>query len=133
MRKFAMSAVLAVFLVMIGMQVPGETAPKNGDLMGGWSAAESPKITKHVAKVFDKAFEGFVGAEHKPIAYLGYQVVAGKNHCILCQSKAVVPDARAYYTLVYIYEDLSGNAKITNITSLDIAELSHRPEAMEEK
>ena len=89
-------------------------------------STEKPAITDDVQQVFDKAMESLVGVDYKPVAYLGYQVVAGKNHCLLCQAKVVYPNAQPYYALVYIYEDLEGNATITNIAKLDIAELSQK-------
>ena len=44
---------------------------------------------------------------------IGSQVVAGMNYCLLCKVTAVAPDAKPQYRLVYIYEDLNGNAEIT--------------------
>ena len=93
-------------------------------LMGGWSSAEDPAITDEINDLLAKALSGLVGANYEAVAYLGSQVVAGTNHCILCRTTVVYPGALPYYTLVYIYEDLQGNAEITNIVTLDIAELS---------
>ena len=53
------------------------------------------------------------GAEYTPVAVLGTQVVAGTNYCILCKAAAAVPGAQPSYELVYVYEDLSGNAGST--------------------
>ena len=97
-----------------------ETAAAGGALTGGWTASESPEITPELQAVFDKGMEGLVGASHTPVAYLAHQVVAGTNHCFLCQSAAVVPDAASYYTLVYLYEDLEGNVQVLNIADLDV-------------
>lgn len=97
-----------------------ETAAAGGALTGGWTASESPEITPELQAVFDKGMEGLVGASHTPVAYLAHQVVAGTNHCFLCQSAAVVPDAVSYYTLVYLYEDLEGNVQVLNIADLDV-------------
>ena len=44
---------------------------------------------------------------------IGSQVVAGMNYCQLCKVTAVAPDAKPQYRLVYIYEELNGNAEIT--------------------
>ena len=99
-------------------------------LLGGWNTTEPCEITEDVQAVFDKATEKLLGAAYEPIAYLGRQVVAGTNHCILCRTTAVYPGALPYYTLVYIYEDLEGNAEITQICDLNIAEFS-QPEIEE--
>lgn len=129
MRKFILYIILAAFLLAGSMAGQGEASPEGNVLAGGWNATESPALTEEVMEVFGKAIDGLEGVEYKPVAYLGCQVVAGRNHCILCQSKVVVPDARPCYSLVYIYEDLSGKAEITNIVNLDLGELSRRQEA----
>ncbi len=98
-----------------------ETTQKNtGEIVGGWSKADSLAITDDFRKVFDKAFEKFVGAEYTPVAYLASQVVAGTNHCVLCKAKPVVPDAPSTYAIVTIYEDLEGNAEVTDIASCNV-------------
>lgn len=92
-------------------------------IAGGWSHAASPEITDELRKVFDKALDGFTGSDVTPIAYLGSQVVAGRNHCFLCQSTVIYPGAQPQYVLVYIYEDLDGSAELMNIADLDIGSL----------
>ena len=67
---------------------------------------------------------GLTGVRYEPVAYLGSQLVAGRNHCFLCKATVVYPGAAPKFVLVYIYEDLSGNARMTNIAALDIAALS---------
>ena len=92
-----------------------------GEVMtGGWLHSASPEITDELRKVFGKAFDGFTGSDVKPIAYLGSQVVAGMNHCFLCQSTVTYPGAEPQYVLVYIYEALDGSAELMNIADLDI-------------
>lgn len=63
---------------------------------------------------FEKAAADMLEVDYEPIAVLGSQVVAGTNYCILCKLTAVVPDAEPRIELVYIYEDLDGNAEITD-------------------
>lgn len=58
------------------------------------------------------------GAEYEAVAVLGTQVVAGTNECILCKVTPVVPDAASQWALVYLYEDLDGNAEITQVADL---------------
>jgi hypothetical protein len=48
------------------------------------------------------------------------QVVAGMNYCILCQITPVVPNATPAWSLVYIYADAKGNARVTNVYDLYI-------------
>ena len=88
-----------------------------GEILGGWTKADSPVITDDFKKVFDKAVAELDGVDYVPVAYLSSQVVAGKNHCVLCKATPVVPNAKTTYSIVYIYEDLEGKAEITEIVS----------------
>ena len=97
-----------------------EPAEINEYIDGGWSHSASSEVTDEQRKVFDKALEGFTGSNVTPIAYLGSQVVAGMNHCFLCQSTVVYPGAEPHYVLVYIYESLDGSVELMNIADLDI-------------
>lgn len=86
------------------------------ELLGGWVKAETPEITDEFMKIFSKATETLTGVEYTPVAYIASQVVAGRNHCVLCTAKATVPDAEEeVYVILYIYEDLQGNATITEV------------------
>ena len=89
------------------------------ELAGGWTKADSPVITDDFKKVFEKAVSELDGVDYTPVAYIASQVVAGTNHCVLCKATPVVPDAETTYSIVYIYEDLEGNAEITEIVSGD--------------
>ena len=124
----ALSAVMVLSLVACSAANASNnvTVPNNepaeinevGD--GGWSHSASPDVTSELRMVFDKAFDGSDGSDVTPIVYLGSQIVAGMNHCFLCQSTAVYPGAEPHYVLVYIYESLDGSAELMNITDLDI-------------
>lgn len=92
-----------------------ETTP---NIIGGWQASESPEITSELRSVFDKALDGFVGVGYEPIAYLGSQIVAGTNHAFFCKAQVVYPNAQPYFAIVFIYEDLEGNAEIQDIASM---------------
>lgn len=101
-------------------------------MVGGWKIAPAqsailteeaqpePMMTDEAADAFRKAMEKLDGAEYTPVALLATQLVAGTNYCILCQGKYVVPDAKPFWALVYIYADLEGNAEIMNIYELYI-------------
>ena len=92
-----------------------ETTP---NITGGWQASESPEITSELHSVFDKALDGFAGVGYEPIAYLGSQIVAGTNHAFFCKAQVVYPNAQPYFAIVFIYEDLEGNAEIQDIASM---------------
>ena len=111
MKKFAV--LLALCLMMVGVAAAEEK-------VGGWTPAADPSITDEVMAVFEKGTEGLTGVDYVPVAYLGSQVVAGTNHCFLCQATVVYPDAEPGYALMYLYEDLQGNVSVMNIADLDI-------------
>lgn len=98
------------------------TAFAGEQLSGGWFATTDVAITTEAQAAFDKALEGFVGVDYEPIDLLATQVVAGTNYCFLCRSTVVVPDAVPSYSLVYIYEDLQGNAEILGIKDIAFGE-----------
>lgn len=78
------------------------TNASEGQLLGGWTLDRESSV----------AADGAV--EH-----LASQVVAGKNHCVLCKG----------WTLTFVYENLEGKTEITQTVPLDIAELSQPKEA----
>lgn len=84
-------------------------------LTGGYTDAASPVLTDDVKAVFNKAVEGLTGMTYEPVAYLGSQVVAGTNHLILCKAAAVTENPTTTYALLTVYEDLNGNAEITEV------------------
>lgn len=99
---------------------PAAIEEPGGMAVGGWSHSASPALTGEQRAVLAKALEGFTGSSIEPVAYLGSQVVAGTNHCFLCQSTVVYPGAQSKYVLVYVYEALDGSATLMNIADLDI-------------
>ena len=116
-----MKKIIALMLALLMFVGTGAIAD---GLLGGWTVAENTAITEEQKAIFDKALEKLVGVGYEPIAYLGSQTVAGVNHCFLCKATVIYPDAQPSFKLVYIHEDLEGNAEILNIADLDIAALS---------
>ena len=110
MMKKMFAVLFAAMMVFCAVSAVAE-APA----LGGWSVAESTEISEENQAVFDKAMEGLLGVHYEPVAYLGSQVVAGRNHCFLCKATVVYPNAVPTLALVYIYEDLQGNAQVTHI------------------
>ena len=98
------NAVITDIKEIIGTPVPGGFIANDG--------ATDFDSNPEVKNAFEKATKDVFGVDYEPIAYLGYQIVAGKNYLILCESKIVVPDPIPSLTLVTIYEDLEGNCKI---------------------
>ena len=95
----------------------GEVVP------GGWENAADPSITEDIKKVLSKATETLAGESYEPVAYIASQVVAGKNHAILCKSSPSVKELNGAttYILVTIYEDLQGKCEITETKDIDLS------------
>lgn len=91
-----------------------------GIMTGGYNVSDDITITEDVRAIFDKALDGMTGVSYEPVAYLGYQVVAGTNHAILCKATITYPDAVPHYTIMYIYEDLDGNVEITGNQDIEL-------------
>ncbi len=72
------------------------------------------EITNEEIAIFDKAFEGFVGVQYKPIA-VSTQVVAGMNYSFFCNSKGVYPDAHTTPAMVEIYKPIDKDPRISSI------------------
>ena len=95
-------------------------------LAGGWFVPEEFSVVNLPADAgaaFTKATEGFVGNNLEPLALLGTQVVAGTNYAILCHSSLVTAEPVNGIVVVTIYADLSGNATITSISAINVADL----------
>ena len=81
---------------------------------GGWEASENYKLDDEAKAAFEKAVEKLDGVDYEAISLLGKQVVAGTNYSILVRETVVVPDAEPTISVITIYEDLEGNAEITD-------------------
>ena len=135
-KTVALGLILAMGITAVGSVSPKPSAAASSSLIaskkdlptsewqpvGGWVAAEDHSVTDRVRELVQESFFHVLGVRHKPIAYLGYQVVAGTNHCILCKRSAVIPNPVYSYELLYIYEDLDGKCQITNTKTVDISE-----------
>ena len=119
MRCINMTRIIVLLLAILLVSSLMIAAAADEPLMGGWSAASDPTVTDERNELFFKALGKLVGVDYKPVAYLGSQVVAGTNHCFLCLSRVVIPDAIPNYKLIFIYEDLQGKAEIMNIADFD--------------
>ena len=70
---------------------------------------------------FDKATECLAGATYEPIAYLGKQIVAGTNYSFLCRMTPSYSGCKGKFVVVVIYQNLEGNAEVTNVSDIDIS------------
>ncbi len=137
-RLIALSTVLMLSgISAVYAQEPGETASEPADftetpqLAGGWQVSENPEIPEELSELFQDTMARLMGVSYEPVAFLGSQLVAGKNYCFLARASLVYPGSIPYYTVVSIYEDLQGNTSVLGITDLDIAGMSNLAEGGE--
>ncbi|MBQ1490093.1 MAG: hypothetical protein IIZ43_03510 [Eubacterium sp.] len=107
----------------------GEGTRDVQQLTGGWSAAADAAgagLPENAKDAYDKALETvcWEWAEVEPLACLGSQVVSGTNYAILCKGTLTEDGSAERIFVVTIYEDLKGNAEVTNINILDLAEFN---------
>lgn len=124
-----MAAILALGVMGCGgtpqQKAEASEEEQAAHIVGGWTVNTDTNaaVTGHDKEVFDKATSELDGVDYEPVAVIGQQVVAGMNYAYLCKATAVVPDAETTWSVVTIYEDLQGNASVSSITGIDLADL----------
>ena len=111
MRKITFVLLILVLALLMATAATAEMPA------GGWETVEYQAVMlpdEEAQAAFDKATAEIDGMIYIPVALIGKQIVAGTNYCILCQMIPVVPDAKPVWALVFIYEDLEGNAQIVD-------------------
>jgi hypothetical protein len=94
---------------------PVEPQVEEAHIVGGWANAEDVDINTELFNVFNKALSESQ-EEIVPIARLASQVVAGTNHCFFARVSA--PEVG--YSLVYIYQPLTGDPVLMNVQPIDL-------------
>ena len=123
-----MKKMMALILALVMVFALAACGQQKAPAVGGWTPVEDGKMTDDAQSAFDKAMEGLIGVNYTPVALLGTQLVSGTNYCILCEASVVSPDAKPYYALVYLYQDLKGAAEVTNIVTLDMGDIAESGE-----
>ena len=79
--------------------------------------AATPKLTEDAKKVWDTASKNYRGVELTPVAYLGEQVVAGKNYMFLTTAES---EGKKAYHIAIAYQDTKNKMTITGISDFDV-------------
>ncbi|GLB31403.1 hypothetical protein LAD12857_33260 [Lacrimispora amygdalina] len=76
--------------------------------VGNWVLEEfTPcELPKEVADGFSQVMSTIVGVSYTPLLYAATQVVAGKNHMIICESTPVVLNPVRSLVAVYLNQTL---------------------------
>lgn len=91
------------------------SAEENG-ISGGWAQPASPELTAKVKSVFDKAFDGLIGASYTPVALLATRTtVSGTEYRVLCKTAVTYPGAQEQYAVVTLSKSWLGKASIQDI------------------
>ena len=72
----------------------------DGETTGAYTAPEKPGVTDEAKAALEKALNGT-------------QVVSGTNYMLLCKITTVTAEPVSHYSIVTVYEDLEGNASIS--------------------
>ena len=87
-------------------------------IAGAYEEPETPVVTDDAKAALAKACETLTGAGYEAKALLGTQVVAGTNYMLLCKVTTVTAEPTSDYAIVTVYQDLEGNAEITETYNL---------------
>lgn len=115
MRKLLMT--ILVICLIAGITACGEKNESANTVSGGWEIngiTSQKTLPEDIQKAFEKATADESEYTLEPVAYIGTQVVAGRNHMILCRAKTS-DDPDGTYKVAVIYEDLEGNAELTSL------------------
>ena len=83
---------------------------------GDFRLDKNPKVQT----AFETATAEITDTVYEPIAFVGSQVVAGKNYAVFCAKAPAGQDAEKSFCVLTIYADLEGHAEITEIKDTDI-------------
>lgn len=99
--------------------------PANEQLAGGWTSnAESvTTLTTEEQEIFAKASERYTGVDLEPVAVLATQLVAGTNYAYLCKATTVTADPTTHWVVAVVYNNLEGDATITNVEDIELADI----------
>ena len=97
---------------------------KQKQVLGGWTLVEdnTPAMMseKDGTRINTALKES--GDDLEALDLVATQVVAGMHYSILCELPAVAPDAEPKYSIVIVYQDLEGNAEVTDTFDFTLAD-----------
>lgn len=97
---------------------------KDRTKLAGWTIdlnANMLNIPNDALVVYNKAIQDYTAMKVEPVAFLGTQIVSGKNYMYLCKATTGGPNGYTSYKVFIIYNDLEGNASVTSAKDFDIA------------
>ena len=86
-------------------------------------------LTDEETEIFMNAAGAQAGMDLQPVAVLATQVVAGQNIAYLCKGTPTTQDPIAEWDIVVVYNDLQGEASISSVTPIDLADVKTTEDA----
>ena len=93
-----------------------------GALVGAWEIADDYTLDDELKTAIDEALSESEDISYAPTLVMGSQVVSGTNYAILCRTKEQSADSKDYWTIVYVYKNLSGDTEVLNVATLNFEE-----------
>lgn len=94
---------------------------------GEWEICElsEARVDKTLKATLERAVSEMAGVSYTPVGLLATQTASGTNYCILCRCAYVATETgETGWCLVYLSQSLDGEAEVTNVVNLDIADLA---------
>lgn len=135
MRRLASTALAGAMTLCVALAGCGGSAPPAEQpsakeeapveqIVGGWQAFDgtTPLYAEEEKAAFDKAVEGAGGTGYELVRTLGTQVVAGTNYAFLVRGTNEAAESAATWSVMVVYRDLEGNASMTSVQPIDLAD-----------
>lgn len=99
--------------------------PAKEHLAGGWTVNTESAATpsEEEQEIFAKASETYTGVDLEPVAVLATQLVSGTNYAYLCKATPVTAEPTTHWVVAVVYNNLEGDATITNVEDIDLADV----------
>lgn len=134
-RNIALFAACTVTIAAFSMTAAAAESPTaetdltgSNYVMGGWELnLESTLMADHpeALAAFENATADLSDYDFEPVALLGSQIVSGTNYAVLCREMSLPA-----YEVMYIYEDLQGNAQILGTEAIQIGDYDLLPDTV---
>lgn len=101
------------------------TTSQTETIAGGWTTYDgtTPALNDDIRASWDKAMEAMMGVSYEPVRLLATQVVAGTNYAILARGTTTTETPVTDWYVAVMYVDLEGNASISSIKKIDLADV----------
>ena len=75
---------------------------------------ESAELEPEIQAAFTTLEKSLIGVSYKPVVYIGKQIVKGENHYIVCEAKAIYPNAQPK-AVVFVLNIFEGKPSVVGI------------------